>query len=119
VAVRRVRPGARANAARDFVRLGKDKLGKGRALLERARTASEAGVRELARATVLAIDGPSTPTDRPGGLSDRWLRDRAAREDRVCGNRAGKSCAVGGCTTQLQYTQFGRERTLNPEPPPR
>ena len=56
------RPGAQANAARGFAMLGKDKLGKGRALLERARTASEARVRELARATLLAIDGlPAAP----------------------------------------------------------
>ena len=52
------RPGAQANVARGFAMLGKDKLGRGRALLERARTANEARVRELARATLLAIDGP-------------------------------------------------------------
>jgi hypothetical protein len=52
------RPGAQVHAARGFAMLGKDRLGKGRALLERARTASEARVRELARATLLAIDGP-------------------------------------------------------------
>lgn len=52
------RPGAQASAARGFAMLGKDRLGKGRALLERARTASEARVRDLARTTLLAIDGP-------------------------------------------------------------
>lgn len=52
------RPGAQASAARGFVMLGKARLGKGRALLERARIASEARVRDLARATLLAIDGP-------------------------------------------------------------
>ena len=56
------RPGAQANAARGFAMLGKDKLGRGRALLERARTANEARVRELAHATLLAIDGtPAAP----------------------------------------------------------
>ncbi len=59
------RPGAQANAARGFAMLGKDKLGKGRALLERARTASEARVRELARATLLAIDGPPVAPAAP------------------------------------------------------
>ena len=52
------RPGAQAAVARGFVMLGKDRLGSGRALLERARTADEARVRTLARATLLAIDGP-------------------------------------------------------------
>lgn len=56
------RPGAQANVARGFVMLGKDQLGKGRAVLERARAAAAAPTRELARTTLLAIDGvPAAP----------------------------------------------------------
>ena len=55
-------PGAQAHAARGFVALGIEGLGDGRAVLERARTDSAARVRELARATLLAIDGvPAGP----------------------------------------------------------
>jgi HEAT repeat protein len=73
------RPGARANAARGFVMLGKDRLGKGRALLERARTAGEAGVRELARATLLAIDGrPAAPAVPAIAGFETTLLDRRA-----------------------------------------
>lgn len=50
-------PGAQANVARGFITLGQDRLAEGRALLERARTDSSPRVRELARATLLAIDG--------------------------------------------------------------
>lgn len=57
------RPGAQAHAARGFVALGAAGLGGGRAVLERARTDSAARVRELARATLAAIDGvPAAPT---------------------------------------------------------
>jgi HEAT repeat protein len=56
------RPGAQAHAARGFVALGAAHLGSGRAVLVRARTDSAARVRELARATLLAIDGvPAGP----------------------------------------------------------
>ncbi|HMG55025.1 MAG TPA: HEAT repeat domain-containing protein [Kofleriaceae bacterium] len=73
------RPGAQANAARGFAILGKDKLGTGRALLERARTASEARVRELARATLLAIDGPPIAPAAPAIAGfETALLDKAA-----------------------------------------
>jgi HEAT repeat protein len=55
-------PGAQPHAARGLVMLGATRLGIGRAVLERARTDSAARVRELARATLLAIDGvPPAP----------------------------------------------------------
>jgi HEAT repeat protein len=73
------RPGAQANAARGFAMLGKAKLGKGRALLERARTASEARVRDLAHATLLAIDGPPVAPAAPAiaGFETELLDKRA------------------------------------------
>ena len=56
------RPGAQAHAARGFIALGATRLGSGRAVLERARTDSAARVRDLARATLTAIDGvPAGP----------------------------------------------------------
>jgi hypothetical protein len=59
------RSGARASAARGFAMLGKVGLGAGRAVLERARTSREARVRELATATLLAIDGPPAAPQVP------------------------------------------------------
>lgn len=59
------RSGARAGAARGFAMLGKVGLGAGRAVLERARTSREARVRELATATLLAIDGPPAAPQIP------------------------------------------------------
>ena len=50
------------NAARGFVMLGKDRLGKGRALLESARGDSAAQTRKLARAALRELDGvPASP----------------------------------------------------------
>lgn len=59
------RPGAQASAARGFIMLGSAKLGRGRAVLERARVAPEVRVRELARTALLAIDGPPAPPQVP------------------------------------------------------
>jgi hypothetical protein len=59
------RSGARASAARGFAMLGRVGLGAGRAVLERARTSREARVRELATATLLAIDGPPAAPQVP------------------------------------------------------
>ena len=44
-------------AAKGFVMLGRDRLGKGRAVLEAARANGSHATRELARATLRAIDG--------------------------------------------------------------
>ena len=44
-------------AARGFVMLGRERLGKGRAVLEAARSNGHRATRELARATLRAIDG--------------------------------------------------------------
>lgn len=50
-------------AAKGFVMLGRDRLGKGRAVLEAARATGSHETRELARATLRSIDGePSPPT---------------------------------------------------------
>ncbi|MCX5746139.1 MAG: HEAT repeat domain-containing protein [Proteobacteria bacterium] len=54
------RPSAQPNAARGFVMLGKDRLGKGRAVLERARVSDSLQTRAHAHATLQAIDGPPT-----------------------------------------------------------
>lgn len=54
------RPGAQANAAAGFVRLGKDRIGAGRAVLEAARTDSSSSTRDLAVTTLRAIDGVAT-----------------------------------------------------------
>lgn len=73
------RPGARSHAARGLVLLGKARLGKARALLERSRTAGEARVRELARATLLAIDGaPAAPAAPPIAGFETELLEKAA-----------------------------------------
>lgn len=57
------RPMARALAAKGFIALGKERLGtNGRAALERARIDPSAAVRDLATATLRAIDGePAAP----------------------------------------------------------
>jgi HEAT repeat protein len=56
------RPGAAVNAARGFVMLGKDRLGKGRAVLEAARGGSSLVMRDVAHAALRAIDGaPAAP----------------------------------------------------------
>lgn len=49
---------SQANAARGLAMLGKDRVGKGRAVLEAARADLTAQTRELASATLRAIDGP-------------------------------------------------------------
>ncbi len=50
-------------AARGFVMLGRERLGKGRAVLEQARANGTGEVREVARATLRSIDGdPTAPT---------------------------------------------------------
>ena len=50
------------HAARGLVMLGKERIGKGRALLESARGDSAAQTRRLARAALLALDGvPASP----------------------------------------------------------
>lgn len=72
------RAGAQANVARAFVALGKDKLGQGRALLEKARIGSAAPVRELARATLHAIDGePPAPVPPAIAGFDTTILERA------------------------------------------
>ncbi len=73
------RPGAQANVARGFVMLGKDGLGKGRAVLERARASTSAPARELARATLHAIDGDPVPPSVPAvpGFETELLDHRA------------------------------------------
>jgi len=54
---------SQANAARGLVMLGKDRVGKGRALLESARVDSSVQTRELARAALRELDGvPVGPT---------------------------------------------------------
>jgi HEAT repeat protein len=60
-----LRPSAAGNAARGFIQLGKDRLGKARALLERARVDTSNAVRELAQATLRAIDGPPADAGLP------------------------------------------------------
>jgi HEAT repeat protein len=56
------RPPSQATAARGLVMLGKDRIGKGRALLESARASSAAQDRELARAALRELDGaPAVP----------------------------------------------------------
>jgi hypothetical protein len=52
------RPGGQAAAARGFVMLGASRLGRGRAILSRARIDPLPHIRSLATATLLAIDGP-------------------------------------------------------------
>jgi HEAT repeat protein len=50
------------NATRGFVLLGRERIGKGRKLLEEARATGSASLRELARTALQAIDGPpATP----------------------------------------------------------
>ena len=56
---------SQANAARGLAMLGKDKLGKGRALLEAARGATSAQTRAIARAALRAIYGEATGPASP------------------------------------------------------
>ncbi|HVV87844.1 MAG TPA: HEAT repeat domain-containing protein, partial [Kofleriaceae bacterium] len=73
------RLGAQEAAARGLVMLGKERLGRGRAVLERGRVAQEAGTRTIARAALLAIDGPpEQPAVPPVAGFETTLLDKGA-----------------------------------------
>ena len=73
------RPPSQVHAARGLAMLGKDRIGKGRAVLEAARADIAAHTRDLASATLRAIDGPAVaPTPPPvAGFETTLLEAKA------------------------------------------
>ncbi|MDX2090309.1 MAG: HEAT repeat domain-containing protein [Kofleriaceae bacterium] len=73
------RMSSRANAARGLIKLGKEKLGQARAVLEHARASASAAERDLARSTLDAIDGPPVVPSVPAvpGFETELLDDKA------------------------------------------